>query len=268
METALTIDYHKTSSVKLDIPSSCKQGATIEIRLWGRISDLNGWELWFAGEHRGTGTKYSIMHGGIVAESVTVNNSHSITLGNPFEAVESITTKTPILAYSEQYRRFYVVYPACYRLSTPEYRRIGVRELGIFPRTGETSLFGVFDVRYEKVRSYIRWECTAKAAGEIPGLVVNNLTGEVLEFSIQVEDEVILSDEAGVSVYLQVRDYITDRFVKEANVWIDNSYKGKTDEHGWIYCGVLSPGRHSLRIRKAGYFDSDEDDLANDFIDI
>jgi len=72
-------------------------------------------------------------------------------------------------------------------------------------------------------------------------------------------------EEAGpVDITVIVKDYVSDVLIAEASVWVDGVYKGKTDVNGELNVGNLEAGDHTIKMSKAGYLTSDEDDLDND----
>jgi len=69
-----------------------------------------------------------------------------------------------------------------------------------------------------------------------------------------------------VPVDLEVADFCNnDVLLGEVSVYIDGTYKGNTNANGRLYIGNYVPGtRHSLRMTKTDYRDSDSDPLSND----
>lgn len=67
---------------------------------------------------------------------------------------------------------------------------------------------------------------------------------------------------------IYVRDFSTGAFVVGAEVYVNDIYKGFTDSNGRLFLGNLTPGTYSLKIRKAGYLDSETDDLNNDYFTV
>ncbi len=68
-----------------------------------------------------------------------------------------------------------------------------------------------------------------------------------------------------VDYNLEVVDYCTGDILVGATVWFDGVDIGQTNNLGIIFLGLLQPGsQHTLKIIKAGYLDSDVDNIKND----
>ena len=66
-------------------------------------------------------------------------------------------------------------------------------------------------------------------------------------------------------ITIAIADYVDeDTVIEGAEVYIDGELMGTTDENGELDV-TLTVGGHSLRVVAAGYVDSDEDDLLNDY---
>jgi len=66
-------------------------------------------------------------------------------------------------------------------------------------------------------------------------------------------------------ITISIRDYVDDDInIEGAEVYIDDSLIGTTDENGEIDA-IVTVGGHSIRVVAAGYVDSDQDDLLNDY---
>lgn len=65
-------------------------------------------------------------------------------------------------------------------------------------------------------------------------------------------------------VYLTVKDACTRTVIDNAQVYVDGSYRGNTNVQGRINLGEITVGKHSLRVKKSGYQDTDNDTIAND----
>lgn len=69
-------------------------------------------------------------------------------------------------------------------------------------------------------------------------------------------------------VTISIVDYVDENTeIEGASVYIDDVLMGTTDENGEIDL-TLTVGTHSIRVTAAGYVDSDEDDLINDYISV
>lgn len=66
-------------------------------------------------------------------------------------------------------------------------------------------------------------------------------------------------------ITIAVADYVEDDVdIEGAEVYIDEVLMGTTDENGELDV-TLTVGGHSIRVVAAGYVDSDQDDLLNDY---
>lgn len=68
------------------------------------------------------------------------------------------------------------------------------------------------------------------------------------------------------TITIRVTDYVSDVELETVTVYIDNVDKGTTDANGELNVSNVSVGGHKLKLTKAGYLDSDDDDLFNDYI--
>jgi len=81
------------------------------------------------------------------------------------------------------------------------------------------------------------------------------------------QDDVELEDNPSVSIV--VKDFTSDDIVPGTVVQVDGETVGVTDANGYCYIGILSKGRHDLKlIPPSPYLDSDLDGLANDWFTI
>ncbi len=65
-------------------------------------------------------------------------------------------------------------------------------------------------------------------------------------------------------VYLTVRDACTRTVIAGAHVYLDGQFVGLTNDMGRIDLGELDVGTHNIKVVKAGYTPTDEDNIAND----
>lgn len=69
------------------------------------------------------------------------------------------------------------------------------------------------------------------------------------------------------TITINVHDYVSGLDVATVAVYLDNVSKGNTDGNGEITIASVAVGGHTLKLTKAGYSDSDADDLIfNDYI--
>lgn len=81
------------------------------------------------------------------------------------------------------------------------------------------------------------------------------------------QDDIELEDNPSVSIV--VKDFTSEDIVPGTIVQVDGETVGVTDANGYCYIGILSKGRHDLKlIPPAPYLDSDLDGLANDWFTI
>ena len=67
-------------------------------------------------------------------------------------------------------------------------------------------------------------------------------------------------------IIIRVTDYVDDDELSGVTVWLDLVNKGTTDANGEIALHGVTVGGHELKLTKAGYLDSDNDTLFNDYI--
>lgn len=68
------------------------------------------------------------------------------------------------------------------------------------------------------------------------------------------------------TVVIHVHDFVTDAELQTVSVYLDGVYKGVTDVNGELSIDDVVTGGHAVRLTKTNYTDSDEDEIANDFI--
>lgn len=56
------------------------------------------------------------------------------------------------------------------------------------------------------------------------------------------------------SVTIYVKDASTGKALSSATVYLDNTYAGTTDSYGKSYLQAATPGQHTIKIAKPGYF--------------
>ena len=67
-------------------------------------------------------------------------------------------------------------------------------------------------------------------------------------------------------ITIQVSDYIDASELQTVSVFLDTVLKGTTDADGELDIDDVAVGGHALKLTKAGYLDSDADELLNDYI--
>jgi hypothetical protein len=69
------------------------------------------------------------------------------------------------------------------------------------------------------------------------------------------------------TVVIHVHDFANiDTELQTVTVYLDGVSKGTTDANGELSISDVEVGGHSIKLTKASYVDSDEDEIANDFI--
>lgn len=97
----------------------------------------------------------------------------------------------------------------------------------------------------------------------------NGLCGDELICSASYIVEDITTAEGGEQVALRIIDACNDDPVAGAQVFVDDVLVvGISDVDGNINVGFLSEGIHTIKIIASGYVPSDEDQLANDQIEV
>lgn len=66
-------------------------------------------------------------------------------------------------------------------------------------------------------------------------------------------------------ITISISDYVTEGDVAGASVYIDDVLQGTTDANGEIDITGITVGGHTIKVTAAGYVDSDDDDLLNDY---
>jgi hypothetical protein len=68
------------------------------------------------------------------------------------------------------------------------------------------------------------------------------------------------------TITIRVTDYVDASELQTVTVFLDSVDKGTTDAAGELDIANVTVGGHELKLTKAGYVDSDLDDLFNDYI--
>ncbi len=68
------------------------------------------------------------------------------------------------------------------------------------------------------------------------------------------------------TITIRVTDYVDSTELQTVAVYLDTVSKGNTDAAGELDIASVAVGGHALKLTKAGYLDSDADDLFNDYI--
>ena len=101
------------------------------------------------------------------------------------------------------------------------------------------------------------------------------------EQGLEPHEEITPINESGVSwggegkytassttrtITIRVTDYVSDAELESVTVYLDGILKGTTDANGELDIASVTVGGHELKLTKAGYTDSDADNLFNDYI--
>lgn len=70
------------------------------------------------------------------------------------------------------------------------------------------------------------------------------------------------------TVILTVRDACTKKKLKDAHVYINGKYAGKSDSEGRVRLGSMKSGTYSLLVEKDGYKRTDADNICNDIFTV
>ena len=67
-------------------------------------------------------------------------------------------------------------------------------------------------------------------------------------------------------IVIHVHEFVSDVELSGVSVYLDDVLKGTTDANGELAISSVETGGHSIKLTKTNYVDSDEDEIANDFI--
>lgn len=70
------------------------------------------------------------------------------------------------------------------------------------------------------------------------------------------------------TVILTVRDACTKKTLKDAHIYVNGKYMGKSDSEGRVRLGSMKTGTYSLLVEKSGYKRTDEDNVNNDIFTV
>ncbi len=86
-------------------------------------------------------------------------------------------------------------------------------------------------------------------------------------FSIELP-ELESSETEERNITLKVIDHSTETAVAGAEVSIDGTVAGSTDENGELRVDGVATGDHTISISADGYLSTDEDELSNESISV
>lgn len=121
----------------------------------------------------------------------------------------------------------------------------------------EQKVSGVLKITYETTYDIIDVFCPLSSMCLLEALGVTRYGYTTIDYTYGTGD-------GTVATTFKVRDACTGVGLPGASVWINDLYKGITDDNGFIDLGYLNPGTYKVKATKDGYQDSDKDVIAND----
>jgi hypothetical protein len=131
-----------------------------------------------------------------------------------------------------------------------------------------TDLYGT--VRFEFTRSpyYKLWQWTVPTNGQgTYWFFIYRDGSPINKFAIELPDLTDgMPEPRNIALRVVARD--GGASLDEASVYIDGLYMGITDENGILNIDGIMTGTHDLRVTRAGFVDTDQDDLWNDKLEV
>jgi len=183
--------------------------------------------------------------------AVNIGEAHIIDIGISLQVEEVLT-----FARSDNAKLRYPFY------KNFEYEWIGKK--GPIPKIDEESTIllgeifsGILKVKYLTLFDRIEVYCNQEATILLEAFKEDRYGYITIDYKPEKKD-----------VYLIVKDACTRNIISGVSVWVDGNFVGLTDSQGRIYLGKLRVGKHSLKMSKHGYQDSDSDTIANDYFTV
>ncbi|MBV6340171.1 hypothetical protein [Candidatus Magnetobacterium casense] len=122
---------------------------------------------------------------------------------------------------------------------------------------------GILHVSYKTDYDVVQVTCQVKGSVLLTATKGERKGNTTVDFNAVVKQE---------EVYLIVKYACTGEVQPDTVVMVDTGmgggFVGTTDHEGKVYLGKLNSGRHTLKMTKPGFMDSDKDTIANDWFDV
>jgi hypothetical protein len=256
--------FAECSGVLLEVPQTeAVPGDSIEINLWaGEASLLDGYTILYGFHSLGAGFLYTSSTS-LITETLSYKEQSKIQALYPIKTIQRVRAQSDLVYIDED--DILNLWPDKGSLVTSDFHRSGYSCL---ETEGALEIFGTVELQYWRGTYRKKWNWTVPNTSGVQyffvlkdGKVVNNF-----QIELPVLDDDVSDSEKDVTFV--VRDKVTDAVVEGANVYIDGSFRGSTDEDGVLTVNNVSVGSHTLKITCSGFLDSDEDDLNNDTIEV
>ena len=269
--TTLVLDFSSRSSdcsgLKIEQPGGeFSAGDQVELRLWGPLSELTGWELLQETTSLGTGTRKVSTDLNVeedVEFAISAEPQNNADLEWPVDTLVSVVPKTRLLKMDDNNR------PVVWA-------RREVEALSKFARRGhcgiktkdKTAIYGTVRVSYRRLKNYLSWYWTIPAgyAGNIWFFLYKD--GE-LHHVFAIEVPTLASEVVEYkNIIIEMIDHSSEAPLEGVEIIWDGLSVGYTDADGTLYLDQVRTGTHTFKGILAGYLDTDKDSLSNEEVTV
>lgn len=269
MAYTFTVDFNISRSLGdcsgrlVEVPdvSSNVTGEIVYVYLYGiSMEMLEGWTLYQGTANLGVGTQQTLDSSDqVTEETFDFEGDDQKQMSYPIESINYIVANTEILKKdSEDNITVYFSQGDVVSLSEigkEGFSCIKVQEEG-------SSVYGTLKVNYNKARYRKVWEWVIpSSSGEYWFFLYED---DDMRYQFKFDLELGEELETSTDITIIVKEYTSDVEVSGATVYVDGDNKGTTDAEGKINLQDVTIGPHTIKVTKAGYLDTDEDDLDND----
>jgi len=245
---------------EVDPESGVVPGTRVKFKVYGSKPGMVSNLSLAAGTRPLTGTYFLRVYEQNYTENLSFNGSDKVQLKYPVAGSLTVIAQTDIMRVHKETSALSLFKPGGSIISS-SMQKVGFSCCGPIDKT--YNLYGTIKVKYNIAYHIKTWNWTApNRAGDYYFYLTEDSN---LLYSHKITIEEDAETLSPVSVAVVVKEYSSENFIEGATVQIDGeTLSGTTDENGTIMAGALASGRHTIKITKTGYVDSDEDDLEND----
>lgn len=268
--STLVLNFEDTASdecplMYVEVPEKeVRPGDSLEIRLWGPIDRLTGWNLCVFGQSLGPG-RLRMIDDPQHTEYVDLAETLEAQLEYPVVSFTTITATSPLAWIEPDAPWPPKVWQQQGRVLTQHCSRKGYSCIKV---ERDRPLYGSLEVVYQRVPSYLAWEWTIPDDfwSDAWFFLYDDLELEPYrKFSIELPQRAVV--EPGVrNLSIRMVDFASEAAVPQAKVYLDGLFKGLTDTEGQLHLSDVPTGEHIFKATCEGYLDTDQDGLSNETI--
>ena len=261
---SIGIKYSESSSSSTDCPfvlfeipdTEIPCGQEMDIYLWAASSSLlAGYSLRKENTNLGTGHVYS--DPGEQEEVISFAEVSEVQLKRPIQSGLNVQMSVALKQILDAQGNL---------IGVANYNGGFIQKGGscVATSTGE-KIYGHGVARYNQGRWRRTWKWVVDCSKKDHWFFIYKDGIIVRKFSVEVDPESspTAPDNSPRTITLRVIEFSSEAPQENAKIYINNTYRGKTDSYGELDVNLV-PGTYALRITKEGFLDSDEDDISND----